>query len=592
MNSNLTQRPRLDLKLGGPKKKLKTNMTSPSSTILKKRLVADTFPMKNAEFIPFDGVLNKSLQSFPLRAIRSLEATPRKPLQNRVFHSPKPVNGSENQVSYVEFLKNQSFITFKPIKKTLSPKCFSPRVLTTRQQLTQNKLKNRVHDDKTFRKAINASNGIDSIRKFSANYLVYIGPGNNSSLIKRVFASRPWWTIANTKEKANFVWTQWKDSKFLATLQSCTNKTYTPDYDSTKIFKSANSFNTGLDLITNSPSFISLYQEKSFPEILKMHNKLEHNQKITNKKDLFFTLKAYYSLTKSDISSTIPLTFHVALGETDEEFLKFSSKFLEFSNKPVQNIWIIKPGEFTNRGQGIKVSNSLEEITEQVKSTQHTHIIQKYIENPMLFCKRKFDIRCYSLVTCINGITQAYFYQDGYLRTASQEYSTKDVSNQFIHLTNDAIQKHSKEYGKFENGNKLSYLDFQRYLNRISPEKPCDFVRTVLPKIKMIVKETVSASFQLMDPVKRENTMEIFGYDFMVDRKMKPFLIEVNTNPCLELASKYLAVIIPNMIENAVKIAVDSVFPPPSGEYVAFAEKNKFELIFHELVDGKNSVSK
>ena len=28
--------------------------------------------------------------------------------------------------------------------------------------------------------------------------------------------------------------------------------------------------------------------------------------------------------------------------------------------------------------------------------------------------------------------------------------------------------------------------------------------------------------------------MEIFGYDFMVDSVMRPWLIEVNTNPCLE----------------------------------------------------------
>ena len=34
-----------------------------------------------------------------------------------------------------------------------------------------------------------------------------------------------------------------------------------------------------------------------------------------------------------------------------------------------------------------------------------------------------------------------------------------------IHLTNDAVQKKSDDYGKFEAGNKLSYLDFQKYLD-------------------------------------------------------------------------------------------------------------------------------
>ena len=34
--------------------------------------------------------------------------------------------------------------------------------------------------------------------------------------------------------------------------------------------------------------------------------------------------------------------------------------------------------------------------------------------------------------------------------------------------------------------------------------------------------------------------MEIFGYDFMVDEKLQPWLIEVNTNPSLEESSTFL----------------------------------------------------
>lgn len=34
-----------------------------------------------------------------------------------------------------------------------------------------------------------------------------------------------------------------------------------------------------------------------------------------------------------------------------------------------------------------------------------------------------------------------------------------------IHLTNDAIQKNSTFYGKHEEGNKLSYSEFQKYLD-------------------------------------------------------------------------------------------------------------------------------
>ena len=39
----------------------------------------------------------------------------------------------------------------------------------------------------------------------------------------------------------------------------------------------------------------------------------------------------------------------------------------------------------------------------------------------------------------------------------------------------------------------------------------------------------------------------------MLDEDFNPYLIEVNTNPCLELASPYLARLIPAMIENSIK---------------------------------------
>ena len=69
-------------------------------------------------------------------------------------------------------------------------------------------------------------------------------------------------------------------------------------------------------------------------------------------------------------------------------------------------------------------------------------------------------------------------------------------------------------------------------------------------------------------------------------------LIEVNTNPCLELSSNHLARIIPAMIDNWIKIAVDPVLPAPDiknnkkTQYPDYSE-NKFELIFNQLTDSK-----
>jgi hypothetical protein len=62
------------------------------------------------------------------------------------------------------------------------------------------------------------------------------------------------------------------------------------------------------------------------------------------------------------------------------------------------------------------------------------------------------------LTTTVNGNLQAYWYTDGYLRTACREYNTKNVTSKLVHLTNDAIQKRSEDYGKFESGNKVRIM--------------------------------------------------------------------------------------------------------------------------------------
>ena len=68
-----------------------------------------------------------------------------------------------------------------------------------------------------------------------------------------------------------------------------------------------------------------------------------------------------------------------------------------------------------------------------------------------------------------------------------------------------------------------------------------------------------------IDPYKRMNTFEVFGLDFMLDDEFKPYLIEVNTNPCLEMSCPLLARLVPSMLENAIRIVVDPMYAPPEG---------------------------
>ena len=47
---------------------------------------------------------------------------------------------------------------------------------------------------------------------------------------------------------------------------------------------------------------------------------------------------------------------------------------------------------------------------------------------------------------------------------------------------------------------------------------------------------------------KEEFNFEIFGYDFILDSSYNPWIIEINSNPCLEESSPFLSKILHRMI--------------------------------------------
>jgi len=64
-----------------------------------------------------------------------------------------------------------------------------------------------------------------------------------------------------------------------------------------------------------------------------------------------------------------------------------------------------------SKGIGIEVKHNLNAILKAVTTNNERYIIQKYIERPLLYKQRKFDIRVWVLLVNTNPIV-AYIFED------------------------------------------------------------------------------------------------------------------------------------------------------------------------------------
>lgn len=90
----------------------------------------------------------------------------------------------------------------------------------------------------------------------------------------------------------------------------------------------------------------------------------------------------------------------------------------------------------------------------------------------------------------------------------------------------------------------------------------CNFYDIIRDEITRIITISLKSVEKQINSSSRKYCMEVFGYDFILDETLRPWLIEVNTNPCLEESSGLLRQLIPRMIDDCLKLTVDVIFPP------------------------------
>ena len=83
-----------------------------------------------------------------------------------------------------------------------------------------------------------------------------------------------------------------------------------------------------------------------------------------------------------------------------------------------------------------------------------------------------------------------------------------------------------------------------------------------MKQIKEIITVSMRSGRKKINRNNRNFQFEIFGYDFMLDSNFNTFLIEINSNPGIEISSPWIQIIIPRMLDDALRLTVDKVFEP------------------------------
>ncbi|XP_048164110.1 tubulin polyglutamylase TTLL5 isoform X2 [Corvus hawaiiensis] len=197
--------------------------------------------------------------------------------------------------------------------------------------------------------------------------------------------------------------------------------------------------------------------------------------------------------------------------------------------------WIVKPVA-SSRGRGVYLVNNPSQII-----VEDNILVSRYISNPLLIDDFKFDVRLYVLVTSYDPLV-VYLYEEGLARFATVRYdqASKNIKNQFMHLTNYSVNKKSGDYVSCDDpevedyGNKWSMSAMLRYLK----QEGRDTAALMANVEDLIIKTLVSAELSIASACKsflshRGSCFELYGFDVLIDDTLKPWLLEVNLSPSL-----------------------------------------------------------
>lgn len=73
-------------------------------------------------------------------------------------------------------------------------------------------------------------------------------------------------------------------------------------------------------------------------------------------------------------------------------------------------------------------------------------------------------------------------------------------------------------------------------------------LNSVKKRMKELIRVTMESVKDKINCFERKYCFEIFGYDFILDTEFNIWVIEVNSNPCIEESNGLLRMLVPRML--------------------------------------------
>ncbi|XP_029004646.1 tubulin polyglutamylase TTLL7 isoform X2 [Betta splendens] len=218
------------------------------------------------------------------------------------------------------------------------------------------------------------------------------------------------------------------------------------------------------------------------------------------------------------------------------EYTQFQNYVKELRRKRKQKTFIVKPANGA-MGHGISLIRNCEKLP-----AQEHFIVQEYLDKPFLMEGYKFDLRIYILVTSCDPL-RIFLYNDGLVRMGTEKYhapSEANLSQLYMHLTNYSVNKHNENFERDETvdkGSKRSISWFTEFLrtNDYDVAKFWGDVSELVVKTLIVAEPHVLHAYRMCRPGQPPGSdsvcFEVLGFDIILDRKLKPWLLEINRAP-------------------------------------------------------------